>query len=199
MSNPATETPPPVKRIKAIFTVELGDEKNRNFMSPLFGERTLRGRWSMQNQKGGHPDDTFLDMPNLPGMYITVNTEQRLIELTDPLASPRHKALLEKARRVCKARFNKRYGPDKGVRIDNASEDELKNACYWVRRLLDARQATVVSGAVPEMKAIVEMPGSITFEKYDQREGINRQRPPKRYVPLPVEGDDHYGGEESDE
>lgn len=173
------------------FIVELGDKNNRNFMSPISGERVLRGAWLKENMPGANPHENFARMPNLPGMHIAVNVAAKKIGILDPLNKSSHKNLLQRAIAVVKAMWGNPMRPEKDQIKADCTPNELKDACYWVRRLLDQRACKVVSGAVPEMADILKMSGTVTFERYDQKAGAKKEKQPSaRYI---VPGPDEAG------
>lgn len=173
-------------RARVKFMIEVGDDRNRSVMFPPLGQRILRGRWRMSNNRGQNPDEDFVEMPDLPGMMIAVDETSReaVIRVFDPLGLEKNKTVLEKAKRIVKSKFNVRCGPDRNFKVATPPADQLKNFLYWCRRLVDNGTAEVVQGDIPSMEAITARPGRIQFEVYDQKAGKVRQRDPLPYVSI---------------
>lgn len=189
-----TGTLPPPAKIKIDFTVEVCDQKNRNVYFTITND-TLRGRWTKENLVGVVMDERFASMPNLPGQCITVRGRTAVI--SDPLGLPANRRLLKKAVAVHKGAFQQTCGPVKEKTIQPLSDNELKNWCYWVRRLLDDEKVIVISGTVPEMKDVFRMPGEFRSEPNNTSAMpfYQKGRTEHRYVP-PDHPKDELDGED---
>ncbi len=177
------------------FTIEFGDDRNRNFLWPL-DQRKLRGRWTRNNLPGvtfeGAPE--FSNMPDLPGLRLRVNSVKRASVIFDPLendSDPKVRKLLAKATTIVEVSFGTRCAPEVSVKLSDMNDDELRSHAYWARRFLDNRQCVEVAGQVPEMKQIEEMPGLIKFQVHDNSPLVVHDQPaPRRYVPVRFPDDD---------
>lgn len=187
-SRPARAAPP------VAFAIEVFGSKNESIFWPPSSE-ALRGRFSWQNVSSGRPEeDAITAMPDLPGVVLTVNSAKRLIKKSDPLNDPANARLLARAQKVGKSSraVGKKMVPDKTVSREDVSDDELKTAAYWARRLLDVNLVRVIGGVVPDIDAIKAMPGMVNLQTSDTRAGVVHATPNDRLVyrkPLPPDDD----------
>lgn len=184
-SKPTTATPAATGI--GSFRVQMGDDKNRNFVWPM-DHRLLRGRWSHANIVGVTMDERFVKMPDVPGILVDVDVDKRILRLMDPLAHPENKHLLEKAQAIAQQSFNTKCSFDfqpNGILVRrDLTNNQLKSVCWYVRRFLDARCCEVVRGRVPSADQCLAMPGSIAVEVYDSSPLVDHERPMVPYTPM---------------
>jgi hypothetical protein len=162
----------PQREIRAVeFVLEVSDNLNSNRDWPPT-QRKLRGAWRHENTRNFALDTDGIfavlrQMRDIPGMHIRVNTKRKIAEVIDPLADPAKKDLLQNIQSVYEKAWGKKCCPEKPDRYDDMSADEIKTWIYWSRRFLDAQQCVLVSGSVPEMKEIFDMPGKIVRNTND--------------------------------
>jgi len=162
----------------------------------------LRGKWEKARLRGNPLDDPFSGSPDFPGLMVRVNG--RTATIRDPLNEKRLAKTLKALQDVWKPVGN--FGPDKDRKYDNLTDSELKNWCYWARRLVDSKFATLISGRLPAMTEIVGddrdkkkfpgMPGEVTFEIHDQHPDVKHERAAKRYVAPRFDTEDSEVAEE---
>ena len=185
------KNPQPVdtkKRYPSVmFVAEFGDAKNRNFLWNI-DQRELRGRWKKSNlPRNSSFDERFAGMPDIPGMVLSLKSDQRRARFYDPLGRPENKNILELAKKVCLETFGTKRGPAADIAFDHMTDDDIKSFCYWARRFLDMEQLTVVNGTVPKMDEIRTFPGKVLFSGFDSDSETMRLRdvPTKYTVPTP--------------
>lgn len=189
----ADETKPVQNGLKELaitvdFVVEFGDRNNARFRWPI-GDRILRGWWKKANLAKTESDDRFAPMPDLPGLRLRVSGLHRSAEIRDPLASPGAEKVLLKAKAIIKICFNEDQGTEDPQQFADLTDSEIKEYCYWTRRMLDAEQCEVVTGTVPEMDEIRKMPGKIRKGNFDMTSSAVEERPAGdvgRYVKVKV-------------
>lgn len=172
MADKVPNIPAPTQRAVNAFAdlgeivVEVGDNHNRHI---AFGppRLTLRGWWKRENLLGYTMDQTMAKMPNIPGQCIVINCRQRVLRITDPLADPDNRELLQDIRRIYKEAFKVDGGPEKEYREEDVSDTRLKSWLWEVRKMLDNKQGRVLSGEVPSAEKIAALPGYRGTEYYN--------------------------------
>lgn len=146
--------------------LEVGDSKNR-YVTFAPTKSRLRGWWKKENLIGVSMNESLSQMPSLPGVYIVLDCRKRELRVYDPLTRSEFKEALEQARRVHKECFRTDAGPEKELKLENLDPTGLKTALYHVRRLLDNKQARLLSGQMPELEKILDLPGRTRVETWD--------------------------------
>lgn len=164
ISNPATGVSTANQFASIAFEVEFANDSNGNTLCPIT-KRRWRGRWSLGNMKNRLPDDNF-NMPDLPGMRVQVNGKNRKVHAYDPLSLTESRNLLKEARTVA-ARFGIGSEPEKPYIGESLNDDDLKQWCYWCRRWIDNGQVVLLAGRIPEMAAILALPGQVVYNSFD--------------------------------
>ncbi|HVA46472.1 MAG TPA: hypothetical protein VNH11_08870 [Pirellulales bacterium] len=130
------------------ITIELGrDDKNINpFIEPLGEAR--RGKWRRSNLPAMNLADAELaGLPDLPGYRVAVDTVARKIRVFDPLQQEKRRATVESAlRKFFKRRLE--------IEPEQVTHDQplatLQRWLVWMHRLVEARNAKVVEGRIPD-------------------------------------------------
>jgi hypothetical protein len=139
-----------IMKLSSIIAIEIATAENANV---LFGPTNtkLRGRWSgaSRSLRGMTSDAGMNQMPDLPGQQLILDTNKKTFTVHDPLGDPDYMETLDSANSVLKAVFGAESKPDKDYEIDVEDSTAFKTALYWLRRLLDANQARLISGEVP--------------------------------------------------
>lgn len=186
--------------VRFAFLIEFAGPKNENIMCPI-DSHVCRGRWSRKNlaRSGTQIEGDFNGMPDLPGLCLLVNTEKRIVRRFDPLADPDNEKLMKRAQRIALAVTGTKMVAEKPKvwRERAADNNTVKTFVFWVRRLLDAEQVTVIKGHVPEFDELRKLPGVIQMQQFDQLAGIVRGVPDDaiRYL-KPVPPDEEDGRDE---
>jgi hypothetical protein len=153
-----------------IVTIEIATKKNSNLLFGPNMER-LRGRWSRTNLKGGKSMHAALaEMPDIPGLYLTVDTTKRLLVVSDPLLETKDGKELNRRLELHLEQFESQFGRMRAkprVETEDATDEQIKTWLYWFRRLINNEQARVVSGDVPELKDFAKMPGKVVAEPFN--------------------------------
>lgn len=147
-------------------TIELGDKKNSNFdWRPT--KAKYRGKWMRVNLVNGAVHQDFAQMPDIPGIHISINPAKKTAKVTDPLNEERNRNLTLKIKGVVKNCFKVDQGPMQDVLVDNMSPTDIKTWLYWMRRYIDCGYATEVFGKIPSMETIESLEGRIRIGQYD--------------------------------
>ena len=169
--------PPQGNPFRALGEVvlEVGDDKNRCIM---FGpsQMRLRGWWKRENLIGISMHETLTQMPNLPGLHIVLDLPNRVLKILDPLSFNENKDLLVQAKKIHKEMFRTDAGPEKEYREEDCSDTKIKSWLFHVRRMLDNKQCRIISGAMPSMDKIVELPGYTMTEMWDSSSRSRKYR-----------------------
>lgn len=169
------------------FVVEVDSPRNAKLQWTPDG-RTLRGRWDPKRVNGSASESSFQRMPILPGLYIVMDGPRRVLRFADPLNDPKNADRLKLAQETVQNTFGERHGPEVDVEVKNLTDDEIKTACYWVRRYLDDQKVTVREGAVPTIAEVDAMPGDITIQDFNAPGMAKKVDISKNYrAPLPVQ------------
>lgn len=164
------------------ITIEIYTANNSNVIFQPTAE-TYRGHWSNAKIPGQEMRPAIRAMPEIPGIHLEVNTEARTCRSYDPLASDASRwAQIERIQRENAIHLdpNAKPWPEK---VFQADDDMLKTWIFWFWKLVDAGNARVVEGQIPEMKEILEMPGTAVVGQFNS--SISRQ--------LTAEKDSVYG------
>lgn len=180
---PATPVPPPapptpVASVPPIrFKIEFATPENGNTQCQIT-RREYRGRFAMDSisLKGRLPDDRFMNMPDLPGHTLEVDSSHRTVDFRDPLEDPENREILRDAKATYAALGWGNPEPDEAIRHGpNLPVEVFKLWVYWCRRWLDSRQVVVLSGQVPPMEAILKMPGEMEFHLMTENQEMERK------------------------
>lgn len=159
------------------FAIEICNHRNQQVIwNP--DAKVMRGRWENTNiPAGNNVDATLRAMPEIPGIVIMVDSSKRALRRYDPLRLPKHKDLLERIRTVYSSMFDTldlgaKVSPDNDIfiKVDDASEDELRTWTYWARRILDSDNCRVIDGEVPQMGDILnnnKFPGLVAKNNHE--------------------------------
>jgi hypothetical protein len=174
----ATITPPPPTRQSTIerqpgpalpeMAIEIACPLNRNL---LWGPRNivLRGRWDSHNLTPGDQSQAgLLKMPVLPGIQLRLDARNRRATITDPLADDENRSLLNEANAVHEAVFGSRFSPWDEVVYEDMSDDALATWMYWMMRAVNAGNARVLDGRIPQREQDIRrtLPGAVIVKKF---------------------------------
>lgn len=176
-------TAPTPKRYAVI--VELGDVRGRSILFPP-NQRVLRGKWSKSQVSHQSMSPELANMPDIPGLLIAVDTAQRAVGILDPLnqQTPDTKAQLAKLTEIYPQIMNQKGTPEKDVKLGKQTDSTLKTWLYWIRRLVDGRQATLHRGNLPKIEDIEAMPGEFIWNQFDMSSSKEIERTQKT-LPYP--------------
>jgi hypothetical protein len=136
MPPPAEET---ARRVIGAVTVELACFDNANVVfGPLL--RRLRGRWSWANMRRGESSESgLMEMPDLPGLQLTIDPERMEARVEDPLTRPEYRETVMEANRAMKKMKGELITPLEPVRMVNMDENQIATWLYWFWRLLGCK------------------------------------------------------------
>jgi hypothetical protein len=152
---------------KYFAIIELGDVRNRHILFPP-NQRALRGAWKKSNISHQSMTPEINNIPDLPGLWIAVDTEKRAVGILEPLIRDSHKALLGDFTKAYQAVTNSNGGPERDIKLGRQPDTKLKTWLYWMKRLVDGGQASVYRGVLPTMDEILAMPGNLEVNQFDQ-------------------------------
>ncbi|HEX5443766.1 MAG TPA: hypothetical protein VFW87_08055 [Pirellulales bacterium] len=158
------------------ITIELGNEtKNINpWIEPLGAAR--RGRWRRARLPLMNlADAEVAGLPDVPGYRIAVDIDKKEVRVFDPLAKKPRPGAIETALR----RFFKRPLDLEGDQITNdQSPGTIQRWLIAMKRLVDAKLATVVDGKFPP-----SIEAEIRAERAEDAKAVGMKIEPGDVVP----------------
>ena len=154
-----------------VVKIEIADECNRSVVfHPL--QQKLRGRWDAQNVSYKRAHQALAQLPNvIPGIQVIIDTNRKTRGYIDPLANSEHEETVEKIRvaREQVSGISPGHNPWPPVKFENSTHNELKTWMYWMRRLVDNKQAIIIGNtdSLPTMADIESMPGEIFVGQFN--------------------------------
>lgn len=146
--------------------IEVGDDKNRNPQFPPL-KMVTRGRWGRDVLVGTTGRNELMNIPEIPGIYLEINTSRRAARLYDPLSLPQHAKTLELLRDPYRRLIGNEGKPwDEIVRVD-LNDTDCKTWLYWMARLVESHKARVVEGRLPTLAQIAKLPGNTRIEVFN--------------------------------
>lgn len=111
---------------------------------------TLRGRWS-NSLSAIPPSQGLAAVPDIPGMYVVIEEDQKRIRLVDPLHTHRDRerilAALPRALEISGS-----FRPQAEQVIENLSDDRLAQWAEWMATQVELGYAVLVSGKIPKFR-----------------------------------------------
>lgn len=165
-----------------IYAIEIAGTNNESlFFFPL-GE-TLRGRWETAKTARFDKNDVgkaFAEIPVIPGIHVTVDTEKKHIVVADPLETTESgRQILANINKIAEGYPNnsvaKRSGPFPKREIKNASPDQIKEFCHWMVRAVETNMA--VSLDLPGVQKVNTENASMHLENIAKMTGKRRRDP----------------------
>lgn len=151
---------------KSEFEIEFGDGRNRVMSWPPTAE-IYRGAWKRANLVGDEMVEIISQFPDIPGMRLRLDPQRRKSVVYDVLYLPEHKEACARLQRLIKLHFGVDQGPAKPVERDRLDDDDIKTWYYWARRKVDAGQATIVRGELPDIDDVERMAGRVRIETFN--------------------------------
>jgi hypothetical protein len=149
------------------FTVEVCGEQNEGLLFlPL--AQVLRGRWDFSKKMCigraiEEPLRSLSEVGRIPGIQISVDYDRKRIVVFDPLGNKDNAETLQAingaAQRGEHLFGGSKVRPQETVTMSDCDQDTLKDWMYWIRRALDSKNMTVISGSVGTLDEIKAMPG----------------------------------------
>lgn len=149
------------------YVIEVGDNMNRN---PKFGPtgEQLRGRWTASHVAAIEAHSAIKAISSIPiinGICLGIDREKRLGRRFDPLRETaegkaiwaRVQPLLDQYNEI----FDQGMKPWDQAVFPQLDDNDVKTWFYWMRRLLDAKQAFLQSDRFPTMDEIKKYPGGV--------------------------------------
>jgi hypothetical protein len=155
-----------------VVTVEVGNDRNDTILyAPT--QEPLRGRFEVHNmgQSVSSVEKGVTNMPSIPGVRLSLDCRKGVLRLTDPLADPKNKALLEKISKVGRnadLTGGRDYAPRPDVEKSGLDASAVASHLYWMMRMVEAKNARVLEGRMPrsEEEIIKSFPGCVIRKDY---------------------------------
>lgn len=138
--------------------IECCTPKNQDVMFQPTSE-TYRGNWSNAKIPGTEMRPAIRQMPEIPGIHIAVDKENRTCRTYDPL--DKDKDVWERINGILEEnphQFSK-MKPWPEVLHEDCDDNQVKTWLWWMRRLVDSGKARVRTGELPTGDEILSMPG----------------------------------------
>lgn len=157
------------------FTIELATPRNNNISFPPL-RQTLRGRWSRSVLVGVTTNRTpaLQNMPDIPGMCITLDPARRQARVYDPLGLPENKLLCDEINGYYRQITGTLGRPESEKTVTDLKEGGVKTWAYWMCRLLESDHARLVAGTPPTVEQVSRWPGKTQIEFFRQSAGSIR-------------------------
>lgn len=128
--------------------------------------RNLRGRWDRSKLYGESINGPLSQMPDIPGMYISIDPKRRRARIYDPLTLEENKDLLYTMEKIWNQTNQEAAGPGKETIRENMDDTQIKTYLHWMRRAVDDRCAREIPGSarLPSLKEIARLPGKTRVE-----------------------------------
>jgi len=149
--------------------VEIGDDFNSNpDFKPL--SITLRGRWSANHVPRGTTakHSPLLKLPDLPGMHLFLNVDERTARVVDPLQYEENASI-----KLAWREYQANLEPLPEQVIEELDDQQVASWVYWIGRLIEKGEATLLDGsaALPD---IDDLPGDPIISPFNARYGLPR-------------------------
>lgn len=173
---------------KPVFVAEVASKRNNSLWHGPTTEK-LRGRWSAANVARQDMHQALREMseiPVIPGIRIVIDFEKRECRLEDPLRTTEAGQKIWEQVRTVLHHWKGMLGPHGMEPMEtrvypNATDDELKNWLYWLRRDVDAGSVEFLSNEstvkeLPPLDRIRAMPGRRVKAPFDSRPLTDERR-----------------------
>lgn len=147
------------------FTVE-ATVPNGQLISRFLGFK-LRGRWSLTNERGRTSSRGIMNMPDVPGQYLTIDAANTTSIVADPLSFDENRDLYQQARSVHRETFGTDVAPVAEVKQESLTVDDIKTALWEVAGWLEAGYCELVSGSCPTREEIGQMDGNRKINQFN--------------------------------
>jgi hypothetical protein len=161
------------------IVIEIAGNRNRQLLFGPTGQR-LRGRWDSHSLAPGDTSQAgLMKMPQIPGMYVTLNARDRVGKVEDPLGFPENRVLAMEVSRIHKGVFNQDVTAVPPLVRDGLMPEDVATWAYWMMRAVNDGQARLLSGRLPEgEEEIIRSVGDgVKVKKlfYDSAESMRQQ------------------------
>lgn len=166
---------------KPIFVAEVASARNNSLHHGATGQ-LLRGRWTASHvaRNSMHAALAAIsEIPVIPGIRIVIDCENRVCRLEDPLGTTDEGRAIWKQVKTVLDHYKGMLGPDGMQPMEtkvypNATDDELKNWLYWLRREVDAGYVEFLPALstvkeLPPLDKIRALPGRRVRSPFDSR------------------------------
>lgn len=158
------------KRVSFEFTIQADHPRNSDLLlqtipncrlrSTISSSRTVRDRRSGEEMVPIDQAAGLGSLPMIPGMTLKVNTKNGTYLIEDPLHN--NEALCERIQR----HFRTIIGSDSKVRgvppqPGKLDEHRIKTLVRECRNIVDAKEARIVEGILPELDEVELLPGRV--------------------------------------
>ncbi len=152
------------------YSIEIDGECNRSVMFQPTQEK-LRGRWRASRILGRQYHASLAKMPGeIPGIVLTVDTEARTCSRVDLLADETNKAVWDQINSVSKdhPELTPKSQPWPPVVYESCSHDTIKTWLYWMRRIVNNKQAVVCQNSeLPNLAEVERFKGKIGVQQFN--------------------------------
>tara|TARA_R110000824_G_scaffold198286_1_gene382284 strand:- start:21 stop:437 length:417 start_codon:yes stop_codon:yes gene_type:complete len=115
-----------------------------------------------------------MNMPDVPGMYWTIDLVGKSSTVEDPLSFEENRDLLETARAVHRDTFGNDVKPVNEIFKDKLTNSELKTALWEMAGWIENGSAQVVKGECPSREEIALMEGDRRINQFDNSQHAPR-------------------------
>mgnify|MGYP000715152702 CR=1 FL=1 len=153
------------------FCFEFIEKRCRNVLvNTLRGSQSFRSRWSMAtlNMNGGTDSGGRIQrMPEIPGLYFTVDPAKNVVTVTDPLDLPENKTLLQTINAVARdiAITGQQFA---GVPVQKfeLNNHEFKSFLLEIIGYHSTGYITInmIEGTLPDVDSVQALPGKELFD-----------------------------------
>jgi len=139
------------------LVIEMGTGHNNDVFFKPAGV-SLRGYWSPRGYTNPSARTTgMMAAPDMPGMYVVIDSTKKTMRVVDPLSFPEFKKQLDAMSNV----MHQIQGPQEGQQNNNLTDSQIKTAVWEASEAVRCGTARLVHGTIPKPKAIMDMPGRI--------------------------------------
>jgi hypothetical protein len=179
MAESTTRTDPAQKpnephNMSSEYTIEIATANSNNVLWPMT-RQLLRGRWSRSVLVGVHAGPALQQMPDIPGLRLSVNLRTRTTRIFDPLGLPENASLLREVKIRYKELMGQEGRPEDDVKNEWPASDRdrgegdsmLKGWLFWMKRLVQAKEAVEIGAPLPSFEQIEKLPGKTLVKPFD--------------------------------
>lgn len=164
------------------FTVELGDDFSRNQTIGTLGGLRCHGQFSLtrlHNRKlpngdrlgGRSVGEGMSQMPDRPGVRVSLFFKKRAVRIFDPLRDPENEAQFKAINRAYAKAIQSTAGPEMERQEEtrqSLTEHQLKTLARELFLKCEADEARLVEGELPTMEQIDALDGDYLFDPSNQ-------------------------------
>jgi hypothetical protein len=136
-------------------------DQNKDALWKPVAQRTCRSRWSARNIPEQASNAHYHTLPDVPGMIVALHAKERTLRFLDPLGFRENVHLLEKHNEMREQWEGQRYKAEDTAIHKGLTVSDVKTCMWHIFQWVEAGKATVLSGALPGQKEILDAPGEL--------------------------------------